>query len=71
MVSVVAFQRVTNIVANHIANCLHAMRLFQQVAGNRSGGNRGYMLMLADGLNLLLRQTAEGDAILKLSLIHI
>ena len=65
MISVVTAQRGMDIIAHHVANLLGAVWLFQQVSCHRGGYNLGHVLMLRNGLNLLLCQTTQGNAILK------
>jgi hypothetical protein len=65
MVSVITIERLMDIVAYHVANLLGAVWLFQQVPSHRSGRDLGHVLMLRDGLDLLLGQTTQGNAILK------
>jgi hypothetical protein len=45
MVSVIALQRLTDIVADHVANFLRAVWLFQQVLGHRSGRYLGHSVL--------------------------
>jgi hypothetical protein len=59
MVAVVAFQRLTDIITDHVANFLSAVYPFQQVSSHPSGRNLGHMFMLRNGLNLFLGQAAQ------------
>ena len=65
MLFVIPSQRGMNIIAHYVANLLSAVWFFQQVPCHRGRCNLGHVLMLRNGLNLLLCQATQGDAILK------
>ena len=65
MVLVVAPERSPDVVADHVANFLGAVRAFQQVPPHRSGRNLGNVLMFGNGLDFLFAQATQGDTVFK------
>jgi hypothetical protein len=65
MILVVAPERGPDVVADHVANFLGALRAFQHVPAHRSGRNLGNMLMFGNGLDFLFAQPTQGDAVFK------
>jgi len=65
VIFIITFQRLMDIVADHVANLLGTVWLFQQGSRHRSGRNLRNVLMLRYGPDFLLGQTTQGNAVLK------
>src|SRR4029453_2283325 len=65
VVLVAAAQRVVNVVADHVAYPLGAVRLLQQILSYRSCGDLRDMLMLGNGHDLVLGEATHGDTVLR------
>jgi hypothetical protein len=63
MLQVAAFRRAINIIGDHLANDIAAVRLSQQMLRECRRGDRWNMLVLSDGEDLVLVQATERDAV--------
>jgi hypothetical protein len=65
MVLVVTPERGPDVVADHVANFLGALRTLQHVPAHRSGRDLGNVLMFGNGLDFLFAQPTQGNAVFK------